>query len=30
MAIDGTIDLLQGFSDACHDEFEEMWAAGQL
>ena len=24
MAIDGTIDLLQGFSDACHDEFEEM------
>ena len=26
MAIDGTIDLLQGFSAACHDEFEEMWA----
>jgi hypothetical protein len=24
MAIDGTIDLLQGFSDACHDEFEKM------
>ena len=24
MAIDGTIDLLRGFSDACHDEFEEM------
>ena len=24
MAIDGTIDLLQGFGDACHDEFEEM------
>jgi hypothetical protein len=24
MAIDGTIDLLQGFSHACHDEFEEM------
>jgi len=24
MAIDGTIDLLHGFSDACHDEFEEM------
>ena len=24
MAIDGRIDLLQGFSDACHDEFEEM------
>jgi hypothetical protein len=24
MAIDGTIDLLQGFSDACHDEFEDM------
>jgi len=24
MAVDGTIDLLQGFSDACHDEFEEM------
>jgi hypothetical protein len=26
MAIDGTIDLLQGFSDACHDEFDEMQA----
>jgi hypothetical protein len=26
MAIDGAIDLLQGFSDACHDEFEEMQA----
>ena len=24
MAIDGTIDLLQAFSHACHDEFEEM------
>jgi hypothetical protein len=24
MAIDGSIDLLQGFSDACHDEFEQM------
>ena len=24
MAIDGTIDLLRGFSDACHDEFEQM------
>jgi hypothetical protein len=24
MAINGTIDLLQGFSDACHDEFEDM------
>ena len=24
MAIDGTIDLLRGFSHACHDEFEEM------
>jgi len=24
MAIDGTIDLLQGFSDACHDEFEDL------
>ena len=24
MAIDGRIDLLQGFSDACHDELEEM------
>ncbi|WP_029078331.1 hypothetical protein [Bradyrhizobium sp. th.b2] len=22
MAIDGSIDLLRGFSDACHDEFE--------
>ena len=21
---DGTIDLLHGFSDACHDELEEM------
>src|ERR1700751_645425 len=30
MAIDGTIDLLRGFSHACHDEFEEMWAAGQF
>ena len=27
MAISGTIDLLNGFSDACHDEFEEMQAA---
>ena len=27
MAISGTIDLLHGFSDACHDEFEEMQAA---
>ena len=26
MVIDGTIDLLEGFSAACHDEFEEMWA----
>lgn len=26
MAIDGTIDLLQGFSAACHHEFDEMWA----
>jgi hypothetical protein len=26
MAIDGAIDLLHGFSDACHDEFEEMQA----
>ncbi len=24
MAIDGTINLLRGFSDACHDEFEDM------
>jgi len=24
MAIDGTIDMLQGLSDACRDEFEEM------
>src|SRR6202043_2744790 len=24
MAIDGTIDLLRGFSGACRDEFEEM------
>jgi hypothetical protein len=24
MAIDGSIDLLQGFSSACRDEFEEM------
>ena len=24
MAMSGTIDLLHGFSDACHDEFEEM------
>ena len=24
MTIDGTIDLLRGFSDACHDEFEEL------
>ena len=24
MAIDATINLLRGFSDACHDEFEEM------
>jgi hypothetical protein len=26
MAINGTIDLLQGFSDACHDEFDDMQA----
>jgi hypothetical protein len=26
MAIDGTIDMLQGFSAACRDEFEEMQA----
>jgi hypothetical protein len=26
MAIDGTIDLLQGFSDACRGEFKEMQA----
>jgi hypothetical protein len=26
MAIDGTIDLLRGFSGACRDEFEEMQA----
>ena len=26
MATNGAIDLLQGFSDACHDEFEEMQA----
>jgi len=26
MAIEGTIDLLRGFSDACRDEFEEMQA----
>jgi hypothetical protein len=24
MAIDGTIDLLRDFSEACHDEFEEL------
>jgi hypothetical protein len=24
MAIDGTIDLLHSFSDACHEEFEEL------
>ena len=24
MAVDGTIDLLRSFSDACHDEFEDM------
>jgi hypothetical protein len=24
MAIDGTIDLLRGFSEACRDEFEEL------
>jgi hypothetical protein len=26
MAISGTVDLLHGFSEACHDEFEEMQA----
>jgi hypothetical protein len=26
MVIDGAIDLLQGFSDACRDEFEEIQA----
>jgi len=26
MVIDGTIDLLQGFSAACRHEFDEMWA----
>jgi hypothetical protein len=26
MAVDGTIDLLQGFSDACHNEFDDMQA----
>src|SRR5712664_504940 len=26
MAIDGTIDLLQGFSAECRHEFDEMWA----
>ena len=26
MAIDGSMDLLRGFSSACHDEFEEMRA----
>ena len=26
LAIDGAIDLLQGFSAACRDEFEEMRA----
>ena len=26
MAIDGTIDMLQGFSAACREEFEEMQA----
>ena len=26
MAIDGTMDLLRGFSSACHDEFENMRA----
>ena len=25
MAIEGTIDLLQGFSAACRHEFDEMW-----
>jgi hypothetical protein len=29
MAIDGTIDLLRGFSHACHVEFDEM-RAGQF
>jgi hypothetical protein len=24
MAIDGTIDLLRSFSDACHGEFDEL------
>jgi hypothetical protein len=24
MAMNGTIDLLHGFSDACHDEFEDL------
>ena len=24
MAIDGTIDLLRGFSEVCREEFEEM------
>jgi hypothetical protein len=24
MAVSGTIDLLRGFSDACHNEFEDM------
>jgi hypothetical protein len=24
MAIDGTIDLLRGFSEVCRDEFEQM------
>jgi hypothetical protein len=24
MVMDGTIDLLRGFSEACHDEFEDM------
>ena len=24
MVVNGTIDLLHGFSDACHDEFEDM------
>jgi hemerythrin-like domain-containing protein len=24
MATDGSIDLLHGFSDACHHEFEDM------
>jgi len=26
MAIDGTIDLLNGFSEACHNEFDDMQA----